>query len=191
MEITENDLRVNTGSKQILSIALPITIAILIPQINMLTNNIFLGHFDKRALGNAGITGVYYLIFAVAGHGLNNAMQSVFSRRAGSGNTHEFTTILSQGIRISLQFAAVGILFTWFAAPLILQNIAAPEDYPQEISFLKLRIWGLPFLYLFQMGNAFLVASLNSRLLIIGFLIEAGLNIFLYWLLIFGNCYGF
>jgi multidrug resistance protein, MATE family len=76
------DLKVRVSNKQILSIAMPITFAILIPQVNMLTNSIFLGNLSTEALGNAGITGVFYLIFAVAGNGLNNAMQSVFSRHA-------------------------------------------------------------------------------------------------------------
>lgn len=186
----KDDLRVQVTNKQVLSIALPITLAILIPQINMLTNSIFLGDLSTEALGNAGITGVFYLIFAVAGHGLNNAMQSVFSRYAGSGDTNAFKTILSQGIRVSMQFALVGILFTWFLAPLILKPVAATNAYPQEIRFLQIRIIGLPFLYLFQMGNAFLVASLNSRYLMIGFICEAGVNILLDYLLIKGR-FGF
>ena len=68
------DLKVDVSNRQILSIALPITLAILIPQLNMLTNSIFLGHLSVEALGSAGITVVYYLICAVAGHGLNNAI---------------------------------------------------------------------------------------------------------------------
>ena len=184
---TTPDLKVQVNNKQILSIALPITLAILIPQINMLTNSIFLGDLSTEALGNAGITGVFYLIFAVAGNGLNNALQSVFSRYAGSDDPGAFKTILSQGIRICLQFAVAGILITWFVAPLILQQVADPKAYPQEIAFLKIRIMGLPFLYLFQMGNAFLVASLNSRYLMIGFICEAGVNILLDILLIKGR----
>ena len=189
---TNNDLKIKVTNKQILSIALPITLAILIPQINMLTNSIFLGNYtkDPDALGNAGITGVFYLIFAVAGHGLNNAIQSVFSRHAGSGNTEAFKTILAQGIRISLQFAAVGILFTWLIAPFILQAVATADAYPKEISFLRIRILGLPFLYLFLTGNAFLVASLNSKFLMIGFICEALVNILLDYVLIFGH-FGF
>ena len=184
------DLKVKVTNKQILSIAFPITLAILIPQVNMLTNSIFLGNLSTEALGNAGITGVFYLIFAVAGNGLNNALQTVFSRYAGSDNPEAFKTILSQGIRICLQFALAGILITWFVAPFILKQFADPTAYPQEIDFLKIRIMGLPFLYLFQMGNAFLVASLNSRYLMIGFIFEAGTNILLDFLLIKGR-FGF
>lgn len=183
------DLKVQVTNRQILGIALPITFAILIPQLNMLTNAIFLGNSEHgtESLGNAGITGVFYLIFAVAGHGLNNAMQSVFSRYAGSDDTNAFKVILTQGIRISLQLAAAGIFVTWCIAPFIFQQVADPKAYPQEMSFLRIRIWGLPFLYLFQMGNAFLVASLNSRLLIVGFVVEAGVNILFDYLLIFGH----
>jgi putative MATE family efflux protein len=184
---TIKNLKVKVSYQQILSIAVPITLALLIPQINMLTNSIFLGNLSTESLGNAGITGVYYLIFAVVGHGLNNAMQSVFSRYAGSGDSGAFKIILAQGIRISLQFAAAGILLTWFIAPYILQKLVAPSAFPIDMSFLKIRILGLPFLYLFQMGNAFLVASLNSKYLMIGFISEALLNILLDYLLIFGH----
>ena len=51
------DLKVQVTNRQILSIALPITFAILVPQINMLTNSIFLGELGTKELGNAGITG--------------------------------------------------------------------------------------------------------------------------------------
>ena len=182
-----NNLKVQVNNRQILSIALPITLAILIPQINMLTNSIFLGHLGTEALGNAGITGVFYLIFAVAGNGLNNALQTVFSKSAGSGNSENFKIILTQGIRISLQLAAACILFTWLLAPFIMKEVAEPGSYPKEMSFLKIRILGLPFLYMFQMGNAFLVASLNSRYLMIGFIFEAAVNILFDYLLIWGN----
>lgn len=182
-----NDLKVEVNNKQILSIALPITLAILVPQLNLLINSIFLGKIGGDALGNAGITGVFYLIFAVAGHGLNNAMQSVFSNNAGSGNHDKFKTILTQGIRISLIFAFIGILFTWTIAPIIMKSVAKASAYPQEMSFLKIRIIGLPFLFLFQMGNAFLVATLNSRFLMIAFIAEALVNILFDYLLIFGK----
>ena len=60
------ELQVKSSNRQIIRMALPISLAILIPQLNFVINNIFLGHFteDPEALAVAGITGVYYLIFA-------------------------------------------------------------------------------------------------------------------------------
>ena len=185
--ITSNNLKIDVTNKQILSIAVPISISILIPQLNVLINSIFLSKLGGEALGNAGITGVFYLIFAVAGHGLNNAMQSVFSNNAGSGNHQNFKTILSQGLRISFIFAVIGILFTWLAAPYIMQAVAKPSAYPQEMNFLRIRIFGLPFLFFFQMGNALLISTLNSKYLMFGFIVETGLNILFDYLLIFGH----
>lgn len=184
---TFDDLKVRVNNKQILSLALPITLAILVPQLNLLVNSIFLGHLSQEALGNAGVTGVFYLIFAVAGHGMNSSMQSIFGKYAGGGQPEKFNTVLIQGIRICLMLSTVFVLFTWILAPYFFKMIADPVAYPAEMSFLKIRILGLPFLYLFQMGNAFLIASLNSRLLIIGFLIESAINMLLDYLFIFGH----
>ncbi|HET9055366.1 MAG TPA: MATE family efflux transporter [Chitinophagaceae bacterium] len=181
------NLKVHISNRQILSIALPITLALIVPQINFITNNIFLGKLGEKELGNAGITGVYYLIVAVIGNGLNNAMQSLISRKAGEDNIEGIGKLLSQGIRISLQFALGGILFTWFIAPLCLKPFANPDNFQQEINFLRIRVLGLPFLYLFQMGNALLIGTLHSRLLMIGFVIESFANIFFDYSLIFGN----
>src|SRR5690242_12714376 len=113
-------LQVDISNKQILHIALPITAAIIVPQINFITNNIFLGGLGQRALALAGITGVYYLIFAVVGHGLNNGLQALISRRAGENRIDAIGNLFSQGIRISVVFALSGMLITWFVAPAVL-----------------------------------------------------------------------
>jgi len=59
---SEINLQLSTSNRQILKIALPISLAILVPQLNFITNNIFLGRLGQEWLGLAGITGVYYLI---------------------------------------------------------------------------------------------------------------------------------
>jgi len=53
--------------------------------------NLVTGHLDEvgNALSTAGITGVYYLLFAVIGQGLNNGLQALIARRAGEGRVEE------------------------------------------------------------------------------------------------------
>lgn len=181
------NLKVGTGYRQILAIALPVTMALIVPQLNFITNNIFIGQLGVKALGNAGITGVFYLILSVMGNGFNNGLQSLISRSAGSGDMGAISTYFSQGLRIVAQFAIGAILFTWFVAPLCLQPFIAEENLSAITGFLKIRVLGLPFLFAFQLCNAFLVGTLNSRYLMIGTIIEAGLNILLDYLLIFGH----
>src|ERR1700730_6766762 len=117
----DNKFIVGISNRQILSIALPISFAILVPQINFITNNIFLGHLDQESLAAAGITGEYYLIFAVIGNGVNNGLQALIARRAGENRIEEIGKLFSQGIRLVFLLAAVGIAITYLLAPWILQ----------------------------------------------------------------------
>jgi multidrug resistance protein, MATE family len=182
----DTSLQVKITNRQILQIALPISAALIIPNINFITNNIFLGGLGERELGNAGTVGVYYLILMVSGSGLSNALQALISRRGGEGNTRAINKLFIQGIRIALQFAILGILLTWFVAPACLKPFIKPENFQQEMNFLRIRIWGLPFLYLFQTGNAFLLGTLNSRYMMIATISEALVNIFFDYALIYG-----
>ena len=176
------------SNRQILHIALPISFAILVPQINFITNTIFLGHYGEKFLALGGITGVYYLIFAVIGNGLNNGLQVLLSRRAGEDRIHEIGNLYAQGVRISFLCAGVGILATYFLAPFVLgRSLSSGGLLGMAVKFLKIRIWGLPFLYLYQIRNALLVGTNQTRYLIYGTLAETLVNIVLDYGLIFGH----
>ncbi len=186
-----SNLQLAITNKQILKIALPISFAVLVPQFNFITNNIFLGHYSQEALATASITGVYYLIFAMIGFGLNNGLQTMIARRAGENKPEEIGKLFGQSVFISFAIAIIGILLTWFLAPVILRNVLNSGSIANDsIEFLKIRIWGLPFLYVYQMRNALLVGTNNSRLLISGAIAETIANICFDYLFIFGN-YGF
>jgi MATE family multidrug resistance protein len=184
-------LQVGTSYRQILKIALPISLALLVPQINFIVNNVFLGHLSEKALATASITGVYYLIFGGIGYGLNNGLQALISRRAGENKTGEIGKTFNQGILISMGIAALGIFITYVIAPIIFRNtIHSQEIYEKVIIFLRIRILGLPFLYIYQMRNALLVGINRSKLLVAGTLAEALANVFFDYSLIFGH-FGF
>ena len=168
--------------------ALPISLAMLVPQINFITNNIFVSGIGETELGTAGITGVYYLVFALIGNGLNAGIQGLIARRAGENRPEEIGKIYSQSQWIALFFATAGILITYLIGPYILSaSLRSPTVRTEAIEFLKIRIWGLPFLYLFQAGNAMLVGTNNSRFMKYGFATMAGLNILLDYTLIYGK----
>ena len=186
--IPNTDLRVEISNKQILRIALPIALAMLVPQINFVANTVFLSGLGETELGVAGITGVYYLVFALVGNGLNSGLQALIARRAGENRPQEIGKMFSQSIWIALFFALGGIIITYIIAPWFLTSVLKSAEVQSEaVGFIKIRIWGLPFLYLFQMGNAMLVGTNNSRYLKYGFLVEAVLNIFLDYSLIYGH----
>ncbi len=183
-----SNLQVAISNRQILKLTLPITFALLVPQINYLTNNIFLGWLGESELGAAGITGVFYIVVAIIGFGLNSGVQAIISRRAGEKNAEEIGKTFFQAIRIALLFSAIAIVLFYFIAPVFLRaSLQIQEIQDQAISFLKIRIWGLPFLYLFQLGNGLLIGTNNSRYLKYAFISEASLNILLDYTFIFGK----
>ncbi len=187
---TTTNYKVSITNRDILRMAIPISMAILVPQINFITNNIFLGHLDQNgeALSTAGITGVYYLIFAVVGQGLNNGLQALIARRAGEGRIDEIGKLFSQGMIIAMTLAVVGIILTWFIAPAVLSWSLTSQGLRDEaVKFLRIRIWGLPFLYVYQMRNALLVGTNQSKYLIYGTLAESVVNITLDYGLIYGH----
>ena len=182
------DLKLSTGYRSILSLALPISLAMLVPQINFITNNIFLGGLGEQELAVAGITGVYYLIFAVIGNGLNNGLQALISRRAGQNLPKAIGRIFFHGIWIALGISAFGIVITYFVAPSILRAaIHEPGIAEEAIGFLRIRIWGLPLLYLYVMRNALLVGTNQARFLGWGTAAEAVTNIVLDYGFIYGK----
>jgi MATE family multidrug resistance protein len=182
------DLRLQVTNRQILRIALPISLAILVPQINFITNNIFLAGLGQRQLASAGITGVFYLIFAVVGNGLNNGLQALIARRAGQNLHKEIGRLFYHGVWVALGFAALGIVITYSVGPLILRASIHDSVIAEEaVNFLLIRIWGLPFLYLYVMRNALLVGTNQSKLLVWGTLAETLTNIVLDYGLIYGN----
>jgi multidrug resistance protein, MATE family len=182
------DLRIQPSYSQILSIALPISLALLVPQINFITNNIFLGGLGTEQLAAAGITGVYYLIFAVVGSGLNSGVQALIARRAGQNKFDEIGKLFYQGTWLALFMAVIGIGITYLLAPLILRSFIHNLSLAnQAIDFLLVRIWGLPFLYLYVLRNAFLVGTQQTKFLVWGTLAEASVNIFLDYGLIYGK----
>lgn len=182
------DLRLDKSARHILRLALPISLSMLVPQINFITNNIFLGGLGEQELASAGITGVFYLIFAVIGNGLNNGLQALIARRAGQNRPQEIGRVFYHGVWVALAISIVGIVITYLFAPLVLRATIHSSVIAEEvISFLLIRIWGLPFLYLYVMRNALLVGTNQSKYLVWGTLAEAVTNIVLDYALIYGH----
>jgi multidrug resistance protein, MATE family len=183
-----SDLQLKSNYKQILALALPICASLLVPQINFITNLVFLGGLGEQVLAIAGITGVYYLIFSVIGHGLNSGLQTLISRRAGENDPDKIGVLFQQGVLIALAISAIAIFFTLLISPAIFRLLMVdPERLQMTNHFLSVRIWGLPFLLLYQLRNALLVGINKTNLLIVGTAVETVFNIIFDYGFIYGR----
>lgn len=188
MSLENQSLKVDTSIMGIILLTLPISMAKLIPELNYLFNAIFLGQLGSVELAMAGITGVYYLVFAAIGYGLNNALLAIMSRMAGEDNRDEIFSILWHGLLVATIMAVVFIGFTWGnVEPILIMTGMDPVNAKMASSFLDIRIVGLVFLYCLQMQNAYLITLQQTKYLIIIAIIESSLNLVLDYGLIFGH----
>ena len=184
----ENQLGVSATNRQILKLAAPISLALLIPQLSFFTNTVFLGRLGERELGVNGITGVFYLILSMIGYGLSSGMQIQMARRAGSGDKKGLARILTNGAMLSVLFSLGLMLLTlWFVPILFGYTLHDSNNFELSVSFVYIRVWGLPFLMLTQLLCSFFISIGRSRLLIWGSLVATLVNVLFDYLLIFGK----
>jgi len=175
--------------RQILKLAGPISVSLLIPQVSFMANAVFLGRLGKTELVVNGLTSIFYLLLTYVGFGLSNGMLVLMSRRAGEQDVKGLSRTFSNGVLLALLLSALLMLLTFWFSPVLFANTIREDDiFSFTIDYLFLRMWGLPFLLLTQLVNAFFIAIGRSRFLIYGALAANVVNIFLDYVLIFGKC---
>ncbi len=183
-----NNLGVAATNKQIIRLAVPISLAILIPQLNFFTNTVFIGRLGERELGVNGITGVFYLILSMIGYGLCSGIQIQMARRAGEGDKKGLAHLLANGAMLSAAFSLGLMLITLWMVPLLFGfGLHDNDNFAMSVNFIYIRVWGLPFLVLTQLINSFFISVSRSRMIIYGSLVATAVNIALDYMLIFGH----
>ncbi|PSL48111.1 putative MATE family efflux protein [Chitinophaga niastensis] len=181
-------MQLEATNRQIIKIAGPICLALIIPQINHITNTAFLGRLGEFELAANGIAGIYYLVMYMIAYGLNNGMQVLIARRAGQQQYAGIGQLFSNGIQVGTFFSLLAIFITLLAAPWFFsKSLHDHHIYQAAISFIRIRIWGLPFLMLLNMANAFYIGSGHSRVLAVTSMFQEIMNIFFDYVLIFGK----
>ncbi len=136
-----NKLGVAATNGQIIRLAAPISLAILIPQLNFFTNTVFIGRLGERELGVNGITGVFYLILSMVGYGLASGVQIQLARRAGEGDEKGLAPIFANGLLLSVACSLALMLITlWFVPLLFGFSLHDPENFEMSVQFIFARV---------------------------------------------------
>ncbi|HRD07321.1 MAG: MATE family efflux transporter [Saprospiraceae bacterium] len=181
-------LKADTTVKGIILLTLPISLARLVPELNFLFNAIFLGHLGTTELAYAALSGVYYLIFAAMGYGLSNAILSMISRQAGENNRLNIVNTLRHGYLLAAILAFVAIVITFFGLHSIMVNLGVSLPDAHAVSgFMNIRIFGLIFLFGYQLSNSYLICIQETKWLLFASVIESVVNIILDYWFIFGG----
>ncbi len=190
------NIQSHNSYRNILQVALPMALAIMIPQISILANAIFLGNYTstdgliegKNVLAVVGVAGIFYLVFAMTLFGLASGMLMLMSRQAGDNNHKGVGVYYSNGMILGLFFSLLLLVFSYFFAPYFFSWTL--EDNLIEtlaVQFMNIRIWGLPFIFIAHLGNMLFVSTNNTKLMLYGTLGQTIVQILLDYVLIYGH----
>ncbi len=176
------------GYKRIWQIAVPIIIGSVAQNLLNVIDTIFLGQLGEVALGAGAIGGLLHLAAVMVAYGFTIGTQIVVARRFGQKKYGSIGITLSH----SLYFLTVLVLLLfwvlWQLAPTILgAMIHSPRIMEASIEFLSWRKWGLFFVTISLIFQAFYIGIGKTRIISVANSLAVVTNIVLDYGLIFGN----
>lgn len=181
------DLRYRT----ILAVAIPLMGSSFIQAIVMITDSSFLSRYSTVAFDAAGNGGMIYITLFVAVMGISDGAQIVMARRIGENKHHLLSQVFGTAIITNIVIAAVLLLCIQLFLPILINSITSSGAIAAaEISFVRIRSFGLVFVMLSLVINAYFMAIGKTYLILVGAFVIALTNICLDYAMIFGH-YGF
>ncbi len=184
-------MKLSTSYKQILSLSVPIMLGSAAQNIIVLSDNVFLYHYSSIDFAAAGLVGVFYLIIASIGYGFSRGGQIIIARRNGEHNYKGAGTDFQALFIFELVLSVLLFLFLQFMSRDFFQLfIKNPEILEKCVDYIQPRSWGVFFSYLGVSLIAFYTGIANTRFIIYDTIVLIIVNLFLNYVLIFGN-FGF
>jgi multidrug resistance protein, MATE family len=188
MANTSISTKVDTSYRQIIQLAAPIWISVLITQISFATNNYFLGHVSTSQLAANGVGGIYYMVLMMILYGFCNGVSVILSRRAGQEETIGYGNVFSNAISLGLLLVGIVIVISLLITPWLFANSLHDGNICSLAQqFMLIRVFGLPFYFLGQMNTQFFISTQHAKYIIAGIIVSTLVNIGLDYALIAGN----
>ena len=115
-------------SKEILTIAYPILISLVMEQAIGMTDTAFLGRVGEIELGASAIAGVYYIAIFMIGFGFSIGSQILMARRNGEKRYFEIGDIFYQGVYFMIFLAAAAFTLTELITPWLLPKMLSSQN---------------------------------------------------------------
>lgn len=174
--------------KQILKIAYPILISLVMEQAIGMTDTAFLGRVGEVELGASAIAGVYYIAVFMIGFGFSIGSQILMARRNGEERYSDIGDIFYQGVYFMIFLASVAFAITELITPWLLPKILSSDNiYTAAESYIHWRAFGFFFSFVAVMFRAFFVGTTQTKTLTLNSLVMVGSNIIFNYILIFGK----
>lgn len=174
--------------KHICKITLPVLVSLLVEYLIGFTDTAYLGRVGETELAASALAGTYYMIIYMIGFGFSIGAQVLIARYNGSGQYFRTGEVFTQGTIFLLLVATLLFILSYLYSPIVLRFLIDSEQvYQATISYLNWRIYGFFFSFIIVMFRAFLIGTVNTKILTINSIVMVITNIVLNYILIFGK----
>ena len=174
--------------RNILRVAYPILISLVMEQMIGLTDTAFLGRVGEVELGASAIAIIYYMVIFMVGFGFSLGAQIIIGRRNGEGQYKETGKIFWNGLYFVLGLAGILIAVSEVVSPYLMKMMVSSESiYAAALNYVHWRLPGLVFAFVTTMFRAFYIGTTQTKTLTLNSMVMVASNIIFNWILIFGK----
>lgn len=174
--------------RNIMRVAYPILISLVMEQMIGLTDTAFLGRVGEIELGASAIAIIYYMVIFMVGFGFSLGAQIIIGRRNGEGQYKETGKIFWNGLYFVLALAGILIAGSEVVSPYLMKMMVSSESiYAAALDYVHWRLPGLLFAFVTTMFRAFYIGTTQTKTLTLNSIVMVASNIIFNWILIFGK----
>lgn len=174
--------------RQTLGLAVPMIIGQVAIHSLHLIDTAMIGRVGVTEVAAAAYTGSLFGVPLLFGFGLATALSILVAQAFGAGNLKESRIILRHGILINTVYGLLCLGFALLIRDWILPRLGQPEPVVEAAKpYFSILMGTLPLVLVFQVMKNFCEAQNRPWLPLLWLIAAAILNVFLNWLLIFGN----
>lgn len=167
---------------------MPIMLGSAAQNIIVLSDNVFLYHFNKVDFAAAGLIGVFYLIIASIGYGFSRGGQIIIARRNGEFNYSSAGTDFQALFIFELALALLMFFTLYYGSPYMFKwFVNDPEIYQKSLEYIRPRSIGIFFSYLGVALIALYTGIARTNFIIFDTIILIIVNLVLNYIFIFGH----
>lgn len=173
---------------KLFKIAWPITLGMLASNVLTLIDTAMVGHLGPQSLAAVAVGGVFNSIVVTTVLGLGIGVQAITARRIGEKALDRAANALHGGLLVGSSVGLVVAALSYFLAPTLMLYYPATEDVIAEaIPYFKVMAVIIPAIGMNASFRGFFNGIGRTKIYMATLVSVVALNIFLNWVLIFGN----
>lgn len=151
--------------KRVVFFSLPIISGLFVQQLYSVIDMALVGQFiGSNALAAVGNASNVIMLFLVVSGGFEMAVEIMVSRLLGAHKTGEKIAITRDILALTGLIGILAAILGWFILPFIYQMIAVPKHLLQmSLTYGRVYLLGLPFMYLYDVSRAALLANEKAK----------------------------